>query len=217
MLEVHSFPLGDFQTNCHILQNPTTKEIVVVDPGEEPEEILAFLKRIGGKVVEIWNTHGHIDHINANKPVADATGAPISIHELEAEWLQSATLNLGAFVNYPFIASQASRLWKGGDELEALGVKWKVYHSPGHSPGLCAIVSAEEKLMIGGDLLFRGSIGRYDFPGSSAAQMTASLRALFNDWGKDDWKVLSGHGDETTVGYERKTNMLVREALTRGL
>lgn len=216
-LRVHSIPLGAFQTNCHILEDVERREAVVVDPGDEGEELLAFIKKLGVRVVAIWNTHAHLDHIGANAALQKATGAPLSIHRLSAPALGSAVLSGAAMFGFPFTPSKADILWNGGEVLEVLGRKWLVRHNPGHSVGCCSIICEAENLMIGGDLLFQGAIGRTDLPGGSPEVMTASLRALFNDWGKDEWTVLTGHGDNTTIGEERTSNFLVRLALSEGL
>lgn len=213
MLLIRSLVLGPFQTNCHLLQNQDTKETVVVDPGDEPRRLLGVLKQMEAKVLAIWNTHGHIDHINANAPVQEETGAPITIHALEADWLQDATKNLAAFGGIIHRPSRADQHWKNGDSVQALGRQWTVHHVPGHSPGQCALACAQENLLIAGDLLFAGSIGRTDFPGSDPGAMGNSLRGLFNEWGRDEWRVLSGHGPDTTIGQERRQNPFVELAL----
>lgn len=216
MLTIQPLTVSPFQSNCYLVQNPESREIIVVDPGGDGAIILDAIEKLGGKVVAIWNTHGHIDHINANAAVKDAHGAPITIHEIEAPWLESEMLCGAALFGIPFHATKADHLWKGGEEFTALGCQWKVYHVPGHSPGSCAIVCDEENIFLGGDLLFRGSIGRMDLPGGSPAQMTGSLRGLFNDWGKDEWRVYCGHGPATSIAEERAGNFLVREALQHG-
>lgn len=218
MLEIHGITVGPFQENCYFLIDKGSGDMVIVDPGDEPDRLLEMRRRLGnGRIVEIWNTHGHIDHINANAAIkGNSDGAPISIHEIEEEWLQSAELNLAAMAGLPFVPSTADRTWQGGETLHAVGREWEIHHVPGHSPGMCAIVCREEKIMLGGDLLFAGSIGRYDFPTSEPKAMIESIRGLFTEWGEDDWTVYPGHGPETTVGHERNTNVLVKAILEEG-
>ncbi|CAN5323475.1 MBL fold metallo-hydrolase [soil metagenome] len=217
MLEIHSIPVGPIQANCHILRDSETGRMVVVDPGDDAEEIAKYLKRLGGTVEAIWNTHGHIDHINGNAGVKAANGAPISIHESVAQALESPILSGASWTGIPFNPSKADHTWKGGEILDALGREWSVRHAPGHSLGCCLITCEGEKLMVGGDVLFAGSIGRTDLPGGNPAVMTETLRMLFSGWAKDEWTVLPGHGDSTTIGAERRSNPYVREALGPGL
>lgn len=206
MLETNSIPVGPLQANCHILRDGQSGNLLVIDPGDEPEQILAFIERLGGKVEAIWNTHAHIDHINANGPVSEATGAPISIHRAGAPCLESPELSGASFTGLTLRPSKADHLWEDGQEIEALGRRWKIHHSPGHSPACCAIVCDEEDLVIAGDLLFQGSIGRTDLPGSSPEEMGRSLRRLHDEWGQDGHRVLTGHGPATTIGQEKQSN-----------
>lgn len=212
-LRVYTIPTGPLQANCHVIHNGDSGEIVVADPGDDGRELWDFTQSLPGRVVEIWNTHGHIDHINGNGAVHELSGAPISIHELEADWLCSEVLCGAAWLGIDFHPSRADRTWRGGEELEALGCRWVVRHVPGHSPGSCALVCAEGKLVIGGDLLFRQSIGRTDLPGGDYDRMMDSLRCFFGGWVSDDMQVLCGHGPSTTVGEERRRNPFVAEAL----
>jgi glyoxylase-like metal-dependent hydrolase (beta-lactamase superfamily II) len=216
-LTIHSFPLGPLQTNCHVLVEESGQNAVVVDPGEDAGQLLQFLRQRDLTVVAIWNTHAHFDHIGANQPLREATGAPIHIHPDEAEWLTSPMLCGAALFGMPFIPSSADVLWEDGEEFEALGCRWKVHHTPGHSPGSCVVICESEGVVVGGDLLFAGSIGRMDLPGGSSAEMTQSLRRFFQQLAQDHWKVLVGHGENTTVGRERKSNRLVQLALGPGL
>lgn len=211
MIQHHTLSVGPLGANCHILHNEPTNELVIVDPGDDAETILEFVEKLGGKVVAIWNTHAHIDHVNANAGVKKETGAPISIHELEADWLGSAEKTLAVWAGVTFHPSSADKTWKDGDEINALGLTWKIRQTPGHSPGMSCIVSEEAGLILGGDLLFSGSIGRMDLPGGSEEEMVASLKGLFSQWGKDTMVVLSGHGPATTIGQERRSNFLLRE------
>lgn len=205
MLEIHSITTGPFQENCHILQDPDTKEIVVVDPGDDAPELVDFLKRIGGRVTAIWNTHAHIDHIGANAAVKRATGAPISIHEAEKDWLGSAMLCGAALFGIPFEPSKADVLWKDGDVVRALGREWRVHHAPGHSPGMCTISCDAERLIIVGDLIMMNSIGRTDLPGGDDRAMAKSLKEFFV-YAKPDWQILSGHGGRSLVRQEVQLN-----------
>lgn len=206
MLEIHSIPTGGFQANCHILQDTKTHEMIVVDPGDDGIELVAFLGRLGGKVVAIWNTHGHIDHIGANAAVQRATGAPIAVHKAEQEWLGNATLNGAAIFGIPFEPSKADTVWNGGETVSALGREWKVHHAPGHSPGMCTISCEAEKLILAGDLVMFNSIGRTDLPGGDDRAMARSLSEFLKGYTQPEWIVLCGHGDRSTVAQEMRLN-----------
>lgn len=217
MIKTHSIPVGPLQANCHILHNQETNEAIVVDPGDDAADINQFLDTLACRVVAIWNTHGHLDHINGNAGVQAATKAPISIHQAAAPCLSSSLYSGADWIGIPLNPSKADTLWQGDETLTALGQEWKIRHTPGHSPGCCVIVCEAENLMVAGDLLFRNSIGRTDLPGGNPELMTQSLRGLFNDWGQDQWRVLTGHGPNTTIAEERRSNPFVRDALGQGL
>jgi hydroxyacylglutathione hydrolase len=206
MLKIHSIPTGPLQANCHVLQSTESKELVVVDPGEDGAELIEFFKSLGGRISQIWNTHAHFDHIGANADVKAYSGAPISIHESEAECLESALKSGAALFGMPFVPSKADRRWRDGDVVEALGLSWTIHHAPGHSRGMCTIVCEAEKLVIAGDLILMNSIGRTDLPGGDERLMASSLRAFFEGYTKDDWTVLCGHGANSTVAKERRSN-----------
>ena len=213
-LEVHTIAVGPLQANCHIVANRETGEAVVVDPGDEAETILDFAKAEKLRVVAIWNTHAHIDHINGNAGVQAATGAPISIHRIEADWLASPVLTLAVWAGVVFHPSRADVLWSGGETIHLLGREWRVHHAPGHSPGGCVVASAGEGFLLGGDLLFQGSIGRVDLPGGDPVAMMRSLRSMFTDWATDDNQIVhGGHGPACRIGQERRRNPYVLEAL----
>ncbi|MCC5874758.1 MAG: MBL fold metallo-hydrolase, partial [Candidatus Sumerlaeia bacterium] len=148
MIKHHTLPVGPLGANCYILQNETSGELVVVDPGDDAALILQTIKTLGGKLVAIWNTHGHIDHVNGNADVKEGTGAPISIHEKEADWLGSAEKTLAVWAGVDFNPSKADTIWKDGDTVQALGLTWKIRHTPGHSPGMCCIISEDAKLIL---------------------------------------------------------------------
>jgi glyoxylase-like metal-dependent hydrolase (beta-lactamase superfamily II) len=215
-LSIHSFPTGPVQANCHILHDVERDEFLIVDPGDDAPDIIAFARRLGGRCVAIWNTHSHFDHVSANADVQAAMKAPISIHAIEAANLGSTMLSRAALFGLPFTPSKADVLWQDGDVIQALGRGWKVHLAPGHSPGSVVLACAEEKLALAGDVLFRDSVGRTDLPGGSAPVLRDTLRLLLGEWTADDWRVLVGHGAETTIGRERARNPFVADALGSG-
>lgn len=216
MLDIISIPVGPFQANCHLVLDEETRDLLIVDPGDEPTIIAGTIERLKARPVAIWNTHAHIDHVNGNAALKARYGVPLSIHRIEADWLGSPVKTLAAFAGIDFHPSSADVLWEGGETVEALGREWRIYHTPGHSPGSCTIACGAENVALVGDLVMAGSIGRMDLPGGDPNQMQASLRGMFQDWGRDSWRLFSGHGEETTLGEERRSNYLVQQALDSG-
>jgi glyoxylase-like metal-dependent hydrolase (beta-lactamase superfamily II) len=156
-------------------------------------------------------THAHVDHIaglhDARKRYPKT---PIWIHTIEEHWLLDAELNLSAFGQFPTTAPPADRLLEHGETLRLAGVDWDVLHVPGHSPGSIAFYSAAARVVIAGDALFAGSVGRTDFPGCSMETLAQSIREHLYTL-PDETIVYPGHGPATTIGRERATNPYVRD------
>ena len=161
-------------------------------------------------------THAHCDHIAGAFDVVKAfsqggAGAlPVWVHEAERDWLSNPMLNLSALMGLPVTAPEAARLLREGDELELAGEKWRVLHTPGHSPGGITLWHEASGTAIVGDALFAGSIGRTDFPGSSFEVLARSIREKLYKL-PDETRVLPGHGPETTIGREKRSNPFVPE------
>jgi glyoxylase-like metal-dependent hydrolase (beta-lactamase superfamily II) len=210
-LEVRGVVVGLFRENCWIVGSRQRGEACVIDPGDEPEEILALARDMGVKITRILASHAHLDHIMAVRDVVAATGAPFLLHADDlpiAERLpDSARMWLGRDVPPPPAPSASP---SHGDEIEVAGVTLRVLHTPGHTPGSVALYAPEAKLLFSGDTLFRGSIGRTDLPGGSFPKIVESIRReLFSL--PDDTRVLPGHMQETTIGVERLHNPFVGE------
>lgn len=197
------FVAGHMQANCYIIGCPATNEAAVVDPGGDADRILARLKARGLRLRYIILTHGHVDHIAALGEVRDATGAEVLIHAGDAEMLTDPTRNLSFFMGRRLRFSPAERLLADGDTIEVGTVRLEVVHTPGHTPG--GICLKTDDLVITGDTLFAGSVGRSDFPGGNHRQLIRSIKERLLCL-PGHTRVYPGHGPETTIEEEKRYN-----------
>ncbi|HID09905.1 MAG TPA: MBL fold metallo-hydrolase [Candidatus Latescibacteria bacterium] len=203
-MRVERIVVGALETNCYLICCDETEEAVVIDPGADPERILRAVEEAGVHVAAIVNTHGHFDHIAANGPLKEATGADVWVHPFDADMLTDGNLNGSAlFFGLPRAVPPADRFLEDGDEVSCGKIAMKVIHAPGHSPGSVLLLAGGH--IFCGDTLFRGSIGRWDLPGGSFEALIRSIRDRLLRLG-DDIVVHPGHGSETTIGYERRYN-----------
>lgn len=202
-----------FEENCYIVWRMDQKEVLVIDPGLDPDEILKVLEERELKVAAILNTHGHADHIAGNSAMKDAfPNAPLIIGEDDAPLLTDADANLSAPFGIPIRSPKADRTVKEGDVIEAAGIRLEVVDLPGHSPGHVVFVHRSEPILVfGGDVLFRGSIGRSDFFNSRPEVFLEGIRSKLMTLPADTI-VYPGHGPVTTIGHERQTNPFVGNA-----
>jgi glyoxylase-like metal-dependent hydrolase (beta-lactamase superfamily II) len=201
--------VGMLACNCSVIGDETTREAIVIDPGDDIDDIVAILKRHGLTVKMIVITHAHIDHIGGAEKLRALTGAPVYMHEDDAVLadnleLQASWLNVKTPKN-PGIDVPA----REGDLLRAGGIEAQVIHTPGHTPGSLSLFLAAEKKLIAGDTLFRGSVGRTDLPGGDSRAIAASIRGKLYTL-PEDTVVVPGHGEETTIGREKTSNPFVR-------
>ena len=199
--------VGPLMANCFICGCSKTKEAVVIDPGGDADTILLSLADAKLKVKYIINTHGHFDHVSANGKMKDATGADILIHPLDAPMLEKLSSNAAFFGVSVENSPPCDQTLEEGDTVSFGDVTLKVIHTPGHTPGGISLYT--NGVVFVGDTLFAGSIGRTDFPGGNFNTLISSIKTkLFNM--KDDIRVFSGHGPETSIGIEKRHNPFVR-------
>ena len=197
--------VGLLEVNCYILGDEETKEAVVIDPGGDEQEILDSLQYHNLTLKLIIDTHGHFDHVDANQPLKEATGAQIAIHAADAQMLSKPSMEALFFTGNRLRTSEADILLQEGDVLTFGSYRLKVLHTPGHTPGGISLVLEDHPLVYVGDTLFAGSIGRTDFPGGDFNTLINGVRQKIFPLG-DHFTVYPGHGPVTTIGQERKYN-----------
>jgi glyoxylase-like metal-dependent hydrolase (beta-lactamase superfamily II) len=198
-----------FEENAYIFALPGSNEALVVDPGFDSDSIEQCLIDRGWRLAAILNTHGHADHIAGNEAMKRAyPRAPLIIGTGDAPMLTDPVLNLSGLAGAPIVSPPADLLVNEGEALDLAGMRLEVLEIPGHSPGHIVFVFRPETgdpIVFGGDVLFRGSIGRTDFPGGSHQTLMSGIRKkLFSL--PEGTLVYPGHGPVTTVGHEKKTN-----------
>jgi glyoxylase-like metal-dependent hydrolase (beta-lactamase superfamily II) len=204
-LDVEMLTVGPLAENCFLLRREGSDRILIVDPGEEAERIVAAVKATGAEVEAILLTHCHFDHIGAVAPVAAATGASVYCPQMEAPILA----DIMSFVPWegfgPFESYEADETVSGGETLELAGLELDVIFTPGHSPGHVTYSVRGEDAIFSGDVLFQGSVGRVDLPGGDGPTLIESIGTLL-DSHSEETAVHPGHMGMTTLGAERASN-----------
>ncbi|HEY6692794.1 MAG TPA: MBL fold metallo-hydrolase [Solirubrobacteraceae bacterium] len=206
-MDVRCFTVGPLQENCWIVRREDGDRAVVVDPGDEASRLIAATDEV--TVDAILLTHTHFDHVGAVAALARHTQAPVYCPELEVRVLQN--INSYVFPGFgPFEPYDPEETVSGGERLSLAGLDIDVIFTPGHSPGHVSYSIADEQILLDGDVLFRGSVGRSDLPGGDHRTLLDSIAALLNTL-PDETRVLPGHMGETTLGRERATNPFLHE------
>lgn len=204
------FPVGWLQCNCTIIGNEETREAIVIDPGDDPMQVLARLEQHGLTARQIVCTHTHIDHVGAIYELQEKAETPASIHkadlflfeklDMQAQWLGVPMPKRGVI----------DRFVEDGDAVACRGVEVGVIHTPGHTPGSASFhLLADRNVLFTGDTLFAQSIGRTDLWGGSQPEILSSIHKKLMTF-DDDTLVIPGHGQETTIGHERRYNPFLK-------
>jgi len=206
-LIIKSLEVGPIMVNCYILGCKDTGEAAVIDPGDEADRILIKLSEARLKVTYLINTHGHFDHVAANKRMKEVTDADLLIHPEDAPMLAELNRAASSFGLSAENSPDADRYINDGDEVSFGSITLKVIHTPGHSRGgICLYTPGH---LFVGDTLFAGSIGRTDLPGGNYDTLIASIKEKLLVF-DDNTIVYPGHGPETTIGREKKINPFLR-------
>lgn len=194
--------VGGLETNSYIFADTDNKIAALIDPASDGNSIKSEVEKLGVKIKCIINTHGHGDHISSN----GRFNAPIYIHKLDAAFLEDSELNLSAAFGFTIKSPPPSRLLEEGDIIEVGNFKLEVIHTPGHTPGSISLLG--DGIVFTGDALFKGGIGRTDFPYGSGEQLINSIKYRLLTL-EEDTVVYPGHGPSTTIGKEKRENSFI--------
>lgn len=206
-MKVGQCQVGMVRTNCYGLLNIETKEMILVDPGDSPDTVCSMAEQMEGRPVAIFLTHGHYDHILAVEAVKEKYQIPVYACREEEEVLKDSQLNLTAMIHRP-MSIRPDEMVEDLEEFTVAGFHIQAIHTPGHTQGSVCYYFPEENLLISGDTLFCGSVGRTDLPTGSSAQIVESLHRLLKML-PEDTDVLPGHESATSIGYEKRYNPFV--------
>ena len=202
--------VGPLQCNCSILGDETSREAIVVDPGDEILRILKVLERHQLTVKQIVVTHAHIDHIAGAHRLKQLTGAPILYNQHDLPLVAMMEDQAGWIgVRTPEVSAPDHSL-EGGETVSIAGITGQVIHTPGHTEGSLCLYLPEQGVLLAGDTLFAGSIGRTDLPGGNTGKILASIKDRLLPL-PDSTKVIAGHGRSTTIGAERRSNPFLQD------
>ncbi len=206
-MKIEHIIVGPIQSNCYIVYDEKSLDAMVVDPGDEPAKILKIIKENSLKVIYIVCTHAHFDHIGAVASIKEKTGAKIVINKDDLEIYMGAK-DQGAFWGFEIEQPPAPDIFViEGDDLFVGGLKFKVLHTPGHSPGGICLYS--EGIILTGDTVFAGSVGRTDFYGGSIEELKKSFKKIMSL--PPETKILPGHGDWSKIVEEKEMNFFIQE------
>jgi glyoxylase-like metal-dependent hydrolase (beta-lactamase superfamily II) len=203
-VNIKTLVLGMVQNNCYIVGDRESKEVVVIDPGDDVYKIEKYLKDNDLECKAIFLTHGHFDHISAVAELKGLTDAPVYAHEAETELLSNPELNASALVGGE-VSLQQDIMIKDKDVFNIAGLSWQVIHTPGHTQGGVCYHLLEHGMIFTGDTIFYESVGRTDFPTGNQNTLTESIHNKLMVLA-DNIELYPGHGRPTTIGHERQNN-----------
>jgi hydroxyacylglutathione hydrolase len=206
-MKIDRLILGSFETNCYILrESEAAKDCLIIDTGLEADELINFLQQHKLNPVAVVLTHGHIDHVTGVAMLRqNFPEIKVYIHKLDAEMLTGTKDNLSDLAGQAFSTAPADIFIDEPDTIEQAGIRLDVFHTPGHTPGGVSLYSKQHNLVLVGDTLFAGSVGRTDFPNASFAKLKKSIKEkLFTL--PDETVCLPGHGPPTTIAQEKTHN-----------
>jgi glyoxylase-like metal-dependent hydrolase (beta-lactamase superfamily II) len=199
--------VGALETNCYLVYCEETLECAVVDPGADPEKIIRRISELGLKPVILINTHGHVDHVGANRDIKEKYDIPLCIHSADSKILDNIIASaMGLFLGAKK-SPKPDRFLGEGEKIPIGHFHLEVLHTPGHSPGSISLLG--DGFLLSGDLLFCGGVGRTDLPGGSWNVLEDSIRNRIFRF-PDDMVVLPGHGPATSIGQEKMANPFIR-------
>lgn len=208
MVKVYGIRVSLFVTNCYLVMNEESKEGFLIDPGDYEEKIIAVLKEKEVKLTAIYLTHGHLDHMMAAERIREEYGVPVYCYAAELAVLADPEQNLtDRFLMHSYVLDGVTPLSDGAEFLAA-GIRVRLIHTPGHTPGGCCYYLPEEGILFSGDTLFCRSIGNTEFPGGSMAVLINSIREKLYVL-PEETVVYAGHGEETDIGSEKRENPYV--------
>ena len=201
-------PVGPLACNCSVIGDETTREAMIIDPGDEVDEIMAIVRRHGLTVKQIVVTHGHIDHVGGAMKLKRLTGAPVLLNQNDYDLLRTADQVAAWLGMTPPGKIDIDQNLAAGDVVGVGNLTAAVMHTPGHTEGSICLHFAPQQKLIAGDTLFAGSIGRTDLPGGNFKKIMHSLKGPVMSL-PDETVVVPGHGPLTTIGEERETNPFI--------
>jgi glyoxylase-like metal-dependent hydrolase (beta-lactamase superfamily II) len=204
-------PVGPLQCNCSVIGDEATREGIVIDPGDDIEDVLALIRKHNLQVKQIVITHAHIDHVGGAMKLKAVTGAPILLNQNDYALLKMLDVQAAWIGMAPPGKVQVDQSLGEADSVKAGGLSANVIHTPGHTEGSVCLYFPAEKKLIAGDTLFAGSIGRTDLPGGSFEKIINSLHEKVLAL-PDETVVIPGHGPLTSIGEERETNPFLQKS-----
>ena len=209
-MKITAQSVGPFQENCYLLVDELSRRAVLIDPGSEPDRLIASVRASGATLNAIWLTHAHLDHLLGVSRIREETGAPAYLHPADRPLYDAAPQQGAAFGIPAAPLAPPDRPFNHGDTLRVGDLSFGVRHVPGHSPGHVALVG--HGVVFAGDVLFQGSVGRTDLPGGDYDTLLASIRRELLVL-PDSTIVYAGHGPQTTIGAERRSNPFLTGAV----